>query len=78
MGFALNTPLPVPQIIEGSLYVPLQALLALNVGVLADTPDLLDLRAPASVPTTTLPPTRPVAGGTAAAPVSLLRSLPRR
>ncbi|ACO46751.1 phosphodiester glycosidase family protein [Deinococcus deserti] len=70
LGFALSAPLPVPQITDGSLYVPLQALLALNVGVLADTPDLLDIRAPASVPTTTLPPTRPAPGTVATTPVS--------
>ncbi|MFC4426168.1 phosphodiester glycosidase family protein [Deinococcus navajonensis] len=70
VGFTLGTALPVPQLVGGSLYVPLEALRALNVGVLADTPDLLDLAVPASVPVTTLPPTRPVAAVPAPAPVA--------
>ncbi|WP_174369034.1 phosphodiester glycosidase family protein [Deinococcus sp. JMULE3] len=56
VGFTLSGPLPVPQLSGGSLLVPLSALGALGVPVLADTPALLDFAAPTSVPTATLPP----------------------
>ncbi|MFC4637569.1 phosphodiester glycosidase family protein [Deinococcus hohokamensis] len=68
VGFTLGSPLPVPQLVGGSLYVPLDALRLLNVGVLADTPDLLDVAAPPSVPAATLPPTRPAQGPAAQSP----------
>ncbi|WP_291430085.1 phosphodiester glycosidase family protein [Deinococcus sp.] len=73
-GFTLGARLPAPELAGGSLFVPLSALLALGVPVLADTPDLLDFAAPARVPSVTLPPSlapssaAPVAAaGTAAA-----------
>ncbi|GHF56210.1 hypothetical protein GCM10017781_35650 [Deinococcus metalli] len=56
LGFTLAAPLPLPQVLEGSLLVPLAAVTQLGVGVLADTPTLLDFAAPASVPAATLPP----------------------
>lgn len=56
VGFTLSGKLPVPQLSGGSLLVPLSALGALGVPVLADTPALLDFAAPTSVPTATLPP----------------------
>ncbi|PNY80445.1 hypothetical protein CVO96_02840 [Deinococcus koreensis] len=59
LGFALGVPLPLPQLQGGSLYVPLEALRLLGVGVLADTPGLLDFAAPTSVPVATLPPSAP-------------------
>ncbi|MGM9321827.1 phosphodiester glycosidase family protein [Deinococcus aquaticus] len=55
-GFTLGARLPAPELAGGSLFVPLAALSALGVPVLADTPDLLDFAAPARVPSGTLPP----------------------
>lgn len=60
LGFTLPRPLPLPQVLEGSLLVPLEAVRALGVTVLADTPNLLDFAAPARVPATTLPPSSAV------------------
>ncbi|MBZ9714357.1 phosphodiester glycosidase family protein [Deinococcus multiflagellatus] len=56
VGFPLPQKLPLPELAGGSLYVPLAALTALGVPVLADTPGLLNFAAPASVPADTLPP----------------------
>ncbi|MVN87447.1 hypothetical protein GO986_11775 [Deinococcus sp. HMF7620] len=67
IGLPLPTRLPVPELAGGSLYVPLAALTALGVLVLADTPSLLDFAAPVSVPLETLPPS-PVAVASAPAP----------
>ena len=55
-GLHLDPPLPAPQQVGGSLYVPLDALRLLGVRTLADAPGLLDFAAPASVPQDTLPP----------------------
>lgn len=60
LGVTLARPLPLPQVLEGSLLVPLDAVRALGVTVLADTPNLLDFAAPARVPTATLPPSSAV------------------
>ncbi|MFB9995280.1 phosphodiester glycosidase family protein [Deinococcus oregonensis] len=60
LGFALTTPLPAPEVVNGSLHVSLKALQLLGVRLLSDAPDVLDFAAPAVVPTTTLPPS-PVA-----------------
>lgn len=48
--------LAVPQLVGGSLYVPLAAVRTLGVPVIADAPDLLDFAAPKVVPAATLPP----------------------
>lgn len=78
LGFALGVPLPLPQLQGGSLYVPLEALRLLGVGLLADTPGLLDFAAPASVPVATLPPSAPPAGApTAPSAVARPSPLPR-
>ncbi|WP_371827144.1 phosphodiester glycosidase family protein [Deinococcus sp. QL22] len=60
LGFALTTPLPAPEIVNGSLYISLQTLQLLGVRLLSDAPDVLDFAAPAVVPSSTLPPS-PVA-----------------
>nr|WP_019587784.1 phosphodiester glycosidase family protein [Deinococcus apachensis] len=69
VGFTLPTglKLTVPQLVGGSLYVPLAAVRALGVTVIADAPDLLDFAAPRVVPAATLPPS-PDAGATATVP----------
>ncbi|WP_425557130.1 phosphodiester glycosidase family protein [Deinococcus carri] len=71
VGFTLpaGTRLGTPQLAGGSLYVPLAAVRALGVRVIADAPDLLDFAAPAVVPAATLPPS-PESGGTAALPTA--------
>nr|WP_026298537.1 phosphodiester glycosidase family protein [Deinococcus aquatilis] len=56
LGFTLTTPLPAPEVVNGSLHVSLQALRLLGVRVLSDAPDVLNFAAPAVVPTSTLPP----------------------
>nr|WP_264777370.1 phosphodiester glycosidase family protein [Deinococcus aetherius] len=58
LGFALpaDVRLGVPQLVGGSLYVPVAAVRALGVQVLADAPDILDFAAPPVVPVATLPP----------------------
>ncbi|PTA69139.1 phosphodiester glycosidase family protein [Deinococcus arcticus] len=68
IGFALTQRLPLPELAGGSLYVPLAALSALGVPVLADTPGLLDFAAPASVPADTLPPSPVTAAPVAPVP----------
>lgn len=57
-----------PELTGGSLYVPLAAVRALGIPVIADAPDLLDFAAPRTVPAATLPPS-PDAAPTAPAPV---------
>ncbi|MDB5044079.1 MAG: hypothetical protein JWQ08_129, partial [Deinococcus sp.] len=56
VGFTLTTRLAAPESVNGSLYIPLQALRVLGVRLLSDAPDVLDFAAPAVVPSTTLPP----------------------
>ncbi|EYB67978.1 hypothetical protein DEIPH_ctg030orf0014 [Deinococcus phoenicis] len=58
VGFTLpaGARLGSPELAGGSLYVPLAAVRALGVRVIADAPDLLDFAAPATVPAVTLPP----------------------
>nr|WP_216327316.1 phosphodiester glycosidase family protein [Deinococcus aestuarii] len=58
LGFSLaaDVRLGTPQLVGGSLYVPVAAVRALGVQVLADAPDILDFAAPATVPVATLPP----------------------
>ncbi|MEF2278065.1 phosphodiester glycosidase family protein [Deinococcus sp. YIM 134068] len=58
VGFTLplDVRLGVPQLAGGSLYVPLTAVRALGVRVIADAPDVLDFAAPPAVPVATLPP----------------------
>ena len=85
VDFTLNAKLPVPQLSGGSLFVPLAALNAQGLAVLADTPALLDVAAPASVPATTLPPSPDLAQtlspgaapGTTPAPVPVPSPLPQ-
>ncbi|WP_419866872.1 phosphodiester glycosidase family protein [Deinococcus xianganensis] len=85
VGFTLGAKLPVPQLSGGSLFVPLAALNALGLSVLADTPALLDFAAPASVPAATLPPSPDLAqtpapggaSGTTPAPVPAPSPLPQ-
>lgn len=60
--------LAVPQLSEGSLYVPTQALEALGIIIMTDSPQLLEFVAPASVPQTTLPAADPTEGTPVAAP----------
>lgn len=72
---------PAPQMVSGSLYVPLEVLTHLGVPLLADG-EMLDFAAPASVPLTNLPPTpvteapRPAAPAVSAAPERLSMFLP--
>ncbi|THF68452.1 phosphodiester glycosidase family protein [Deinococcus sp. Arct2-2] len=60
VGFSLTTPLPAPEVVNGSLHISLQALQLLGVRLLSDAPDVLDFAAPAVIPISTLPPS-PVA-----------------
>nr|WP_157451201.1 phosphodiester glycosidase family protein [Deinococcus puniceus] len=83
LGFALTTPLPAPEILNGSLYISLQTLQLLGVRLLSDAPDVLDFAAPAVVPTSTLPPspvtaipTPPVATPPPTPPLTELRPVP--
>ncbi|WP_309571518.1 hypothetical protein, partial [Deinococcus sp.] len=73
LGFTLGAPLPLPQVQEGNVLVPLSALTELGVVILADTPNLLDFAAPGSVPSATLPPSSTV---TPAPPTSTPVPLP--
>ncbi len=85
VGFTPGVKLPVPQLSGGSLFVPLAALNALGLQLLADTPALLDFAAPASVPAATLPPSPDLAqtpapggaSGTTPAPVPAPSPLPQ-
>lgn len=70
VGFTLSAKLPAPQLTGGSLFVPLAALNALGLQLLADTPALLDFAAPASVPAVTLPPSPDLAQTPAPGPMS--------
>ncbi|WP_456318843.1 phosphodiester glycosidase family protein [Deinococcus rhizophilus] len=81
-GFTLTggAPLPPPQALGPSLYVPLAALRLLGVPVTADTPELLGFAAPAAVPGETLPPSpdlpAPAEAAPAPAPAAPAPSLP--
>ncbi len=55
-GIRSSSPLDPPYSLNGSLYVPLDALQRLGVRVLNDTPATLNFAPPALVPTVTLPP----------------------
>ncbi len=55
-GIRSSSPLTPPYSLNGSLYVPLDALQQLGVRVLSDTPTTLNFAPPALVPTVTLPP----------------------
>jgi len=74
-GFVLpsGTALGLPQLVGGSLYVPVAVLRVLGLPITIDAPDLLDFAPPAAVPVATLPPSPdlpdPDAGG-AAPPVA--------
>lgn len=56
VGFTSSTPFPPPQIVNGSLYVPLTALKLLGIRVSQESSSFIDFAAPASVPTATLGP----------------------
>lgn len=64
LGFTLQGTLSAPQVLNGSLHAPLDALRALNVPVKVDSPEVLDFAAPTSVPTATLPPSVPAPAST--------------
>ncbi|WP_229784505.1 phosphodiester glycosidase family protein [Deinococcus radiotolerans] len=76
-GFTLSAKLPVPQLSGGSLFVPLAALNALGLQVLADTPALLDFAAPSSVPAATLPPSPDLAQAPVPGPTPAPSPLPQ-
>ncbi|MFC0619445.1 phosphodiester glycosidase family protein [Deinococcus budaensis] len=68
-GFTLPAQpgLGVPELVGGSLYVPLTALRALRLPITIDAPDLLDFAPPAAVPAATLPPSPDLGGAAPAA-----------
>nr|WP_231557329.1 phosphodiester glycosidase family protein [Deinococcus sp. YIM 77859] len=72
VGFTLpaETRLGTPELVGGSLYVPLAAVRLLGVRVVVDAPDLLDFAAPAAIPPETLPPSpdAPSTGSASAPP----------
>lgn len=54
-GFTLSTPLPAPEVYNGSLHVGLEVLRALGLPLLADTPDVLDFAGTPAPPTPATP-----------------------
>lgn len=61
VGFKLGAlPLPPPQSVNGSLYVPLTALKLLGIRIMGETPSSITFAPPAVVPTNTLPPSLPI------------------